>query len=340
MGISIRTHKMLWGRSGNRCAMPTCKRVLYEDETLTDDASLVGEEAHIVARNQEGPRGNFTLTTDERDKYDNLVLLCSIHHKVVDDQYLEYTVDKLRKIKNDHLEWVEKNLSPDDDRQKDDEVYAMYIDKWIELAGINEWKGWTSHVFGSGEPQIFVSRYNKLRDLNEYLLARNWPKRYPNLELAFQNFRLILNELLNVFVKYSQKIGEDENALYTTEKVYKKLRKWDEEEYDRLYRIFEYQVDLVQDLAIELTKSANYICAQIRKTVLPSFRMAEGVLLIETGPDMNFSWTTVRLEYPSNDFAEIRYQGLRHLMEDRSNWSYHFGNGISESYFAINYNEE
>jgi len=323
---------MLWGRSGNRCAMPACKRVLYEDETLTDDASLVGEEAHIVARSQDGPRGDSTLTTDERDKYNNLVLLCSVHHKSIDDQPLEYTVDKLHKIKSDHIEWVEKNLSPDEDKQKDDEIYSMYIDKWIELAGINEWKNWTSHVFGGGEPQIFVDRFSKLKELNEYLLGRAWPKRYPNLELAFQNFRVVLNDFLEVFSKYSQKIGEDENSLYTTEKIYKRLNRWDEKEYRRLGDIYDFQVDLVQDLGIALTKAANYLCEQIRRTVYPSFRLAEGLLLIETGPNMQLKWTTVRLEYPSNDFAQNHYKGLRHLMEDRSNWSYHFGEGVSEIY--------
>jgi hypothetical protein len=313
--------------------MPTCKRVLYEDETLTDDASLVGEEAHIVARSQDGPRGDSTLTTDERDKYDNLVLLCSIHHKTIDDQPLEYTVEKLHKIKNDHIEWVEKNLSPDEDKQKDDEIYAMYIDKWIDLAGIAEWKGWTSFVFGGGEPQIFVDRFGKLKELNEYLLGRAWPKRYPNLELAFQNFRYVLNDFLEVFSKYSQKIGENENSMYTTEKIYKRLDRWDDKEYRRLGNIYDFQVDLVQDMGIALTKAANYLCEQTRKTINPSFRLAEGLLLIETGPNMQLRWTTVRLEYPTNDFTQNRYKGLRHLMEDRSNWNYHFGEGVSEIYF-------
>jgi hypothetical protein len=337
MGISTKTHKMLWGRSGNRCAMPTCRRVLYEDETLTDDAALVGEEAHIVARSEDGPRGISPLTTDERDKYDNLVLMCSIHHKIIDDQPKEYPVAKLHQIKTEHLEWVEKNLSPDIDRQKDDEIYAMYIDKWVNLAGINEWKGWTSFLFGGGQPQIYVERYNKLRELNEYLLGRPWPKRYPNLELAFKNFRVILNDLLTVFDKYSQKIGEGENALYDTEKIYKRLDNWNPPEYKRLGDIFEYQVDLVQDLGLELTRTANFLCDQIRKNVSRSFRLAEGLLLIQTGPNMNFEWTTVRLEYSTNDINEFSYKGLKHLMEDRSNWNYHFGNGVSEDYFPVKF---
>ena len=335
MGISTKTHKMLWGRSGNRCAMPGCRRVLYEDETLTDDASLLGEEAHIVARSPEGPRGDSPLTEEERDKYDNLILMCRIHHRIIDDQPLEYTVDKLHKIKSDHLAWVEKNLSGDLDKQADDEKYAMYIDKWIELGAIHDWKTWTSYIFGAGQPEIWVSNFNDLKILNEYLMNRVWPKRYPTLEFAFRNFRLVLNDFLNVFSKYSEKVGDDENAIYSTEKIYKRVRGWDPKEYARLGKILDYHVDLVQDLAVELTRSANLVCDQIRKTLYPSFRINEGVLLIESGPDFNFQWTTARIEYPDVRMEEISYKGLRHLMEDRVNWNYHFGNGINESYFPI-----
>jgi hypothetical protein len=241
MGKSTKTHKMLWGRSGNRCAMPGCRRVLYEDETLTDDASLLGEEAYIVARSPEGPRGDSPLTEEERDKYDNLILMCRIHHRIIDDQPLEYTVDKLHKMKSDHLAWVEKNLSGDLDKQADDEKYAMYIDKWIELGAIHDWKIWTSYIFGAGQPEIWVSNFNDLKILNEYLMNRVWPKRYPTLEFAFRNFRLVLNDFLNVFSKYSEKVGDDENAIYSTEKIYKRVRGWDPKEYARLGKILDYR---------------------------------------------------------------------------------------------------
>ncbi len=49
---------MLWGRSGNMCAFPECKKELVMDESETDDPSVIGEEAHIVGRKQTGPRGD------------------------------------------------------------------------------------------------------------------------------------------------------------------------------------------------------------------------------------------------------------------------------------------
>lgn len=323
---------MLWGRSGNRCALSTCKKNLVEDETLTDDASIVGDEAHIVAREEDGPRGKSTLTQEERDKYENLILMCKVHHKMIDDQPLEYTVDKLHLIKTNHLEWVTKNLSPDEDKQKDDEIYATYIDKWIQLADINNWKGWSSFVFGGGQPQITVKQYENLEELNEYVLSRVWPKRYDKIEFAFINFRIVVNDFINVFSVYKEKIGENEYSLYNTEKFYKRLKEWDDEKYDKLSKQFDFHVDLVQDLMCEMTRSANYLCDQIRKQLSSSFRINEGVLLIETGPDMSFSYKTVRLEFGTNDQAIIKYPGLEKFMETRQERGYHFGNGISKKY--------
>lgn len=61
MTISLKTHKMLWGRSGNICAFPDCKKELVMDESETDDPSLIGEEAHIVAQKENGPQRKIHL---------------------------------------------------------------------------------------------------------------------------------------------------------------------------------------------------------------------------------------------------------------------------------------
>jgi hypothetical protein len=332
MGISLKTRKMLWGRSGNRCALPTCRKNLVEDETQTDDASIVGDEAHIVAREEDGPRGKSPLAPQDRDKYDNLILVCKVHHKMIDDQPLEYTIEKLHQMKTHHLEWVTNNLSPDTDRQMDDEIYATYIDKWAQLADITNWKGWSSNVLGGGQPQISVKQFENLMELNEYIFSRVWPKRYDKIEFAFFNFRLVMNDFINVFSVYKEKIGDDEEPYYNTEKIYNRLEEWNEEKYEQLTKQFHFHVDLVQDLMCEMTRAANYLCDQIRKHLSRSFRINEGVLLIETGPDMSFSYQTVRLEYNTTDQTVIKYPGLEKFMETRQDRGYHFGNGVSKKY--------
>lgn len=41
----------------------------------------------------------------------NLILLCAVHHKLVDDQPHEYTPGKLRDVKAKHEAWVQTSLS-------------------------------------------------------------------------------------------------------------------------------------------------------------------------------------------------------------------------------------
>lgn len=86
MTISVKSRKLLWGNAANRCSFPECKKKLVMDETETDDVSIIGEECHIIAREDGGPRGNPKLSKDRRDLYNNLVLMCRNHHKVIDDQ--------------------------------------------------------------------------------------------------------------------------------------------------------------------------------------------------------------------------------------------------------------
>jgi len=100
MSISLKTHKLLWSASGRLCAR--CKINVVEAATLTDDHSIVGEEAHIVSKLENGPRYDDLLPIEERDEFENLLILCSRCHKIVDDQVNTYTVEVLRKMKLNH----------------------------------------------------------------------------------------------------------------------------------------------------------------------------------------------------------------------------------------------
>jgi len=110
MAISNKTRKILWGRAGNRCA--TCKHVLVVNSTAKNDESVIGEECHIVSGQTDGPRYDPTFPEERLDSYENLMLLCRIHHKMIDDQAETYTANILRQMKSNHENWVEENLNP------------------------------------------------------------------------------------------------------------------------------------------------------------------------------------------------------------------------------------
>lgn len=85
--------------------------------TSLDDDSVIGEECHIVSPRPKGPRHKDVCPLEELDKYENLILLCRIHHKMIDDQCETYSIEVLKQIKKNHERWVSEKLT-EDDKQK------------------------------------------------------------------------------------------------------------------------------------------------------------------------------------------------------------------------------
>ena len=94
---------LLWVRSGGRCAI--CNRYLLESGTAYQEVRL-GELAHIVGQKSTpgSPRGKSSLPAEERDRADNIVLLCADDHDEIDHPELVelFTIDLLRDVKQRH----------------------------------------------------------------------------------------------------------------------------------------------------------------------------------------------------------------------------------------------
>lgn len=128
--------KLLWGRSGNRCGI--CKLEVTPD----GESATIGEMAHIVARSSDGPRGESNLSLADRDRYENLILLCPNHHTEVDSTPKEWSVELLHATKTKHERWVseclEKGLifvSPVDNT----EFIADRIGSWAKFSSGGIW---------------------------------------------------------------------------------------------------------------------------------------------------------------------------------------------------------
>jgi hypothetical protein len=283
------------------------------DRTETDDESVVGEIAHIVARDEDGntaaravnsistaDQTRFKVLIDNRNKYGNLILLCRIHHKQVDDQPNTFTVDKLLEQKKGHELWVKSSLEGyDPRRQRDEELYADYVDRWVELFDVRGWDNWTSWILSGGQPSIRKDAFANIDIGRRWLLNRVWPRRFPSLERAFDNFRRVAESFYTMFDEWK----EDRGDRWLTEKFYKRWYDFLERDVSELHRMereFDYHVDLVQDLALELTRAANWICDEVRSCLDPSFLLNEGRLTVTSGPDMHLRFTTFVVEYQNS----------------------------------------
>jgi hypothetical protein len=97
----------LFALSGNRCAFPRCPLPIAEG------TSLFGEICHIHADTREGPRFNRDQTDAERQGFDNLILMCANHHRVIDDDDVSYSPERLRQLK--HQQESRQPAAPDDE---------------------------------------------------------------------------------------------------------------------------------------------------------------------------------------------------------------------------------
>lgn len=81
----------------------------------SDEAiSIVGDECHVVSQEQGGPRHGTEIPGGEVDGHGNLLLLCKVHHKCVDDHPDKFPVARLVEIKATHERWVESSLAGKD----------------------------------------------------------------------------------------------------------------------------------------------------------------------------------------------------------------------------------
>jgi hypothetical protein len=95
-GPTLATVKRLFALSGNVCSFPRCSTGLLHGTKVT------GRICHICAASARGPRYDAGMTDDERHAFGNLLLMCPIHHDVIDADPIAYSVERLKTLKAEH----------------------------------------------------------------------------------------------------------------------------------------------------------------------------------------------------------------------------------------------
>ncbi|MDD5531019.1 MAG: hypothetical protein PHX21_13460 [bacterium] len=172
------TIKKLFALSGNKCAFPKC------NENLVDREDIVCEICHIEAAEKGGPRYNDSKTDDERRAFENLILLCRKHSKVIDSKANEnkYTVKKLKKMKREH-----------EKKYKHNEYTVSY--RIVEKIGADP------ILIGTKNSSIYNEENNlfqKLFNIKNVLKKNRQPENFIGRKKTFQNFlTFMVKELVN-----------------------------------------------------------------------------------------------------------------------------------------------
>ena len=112
MDVPVRVRNKLHLASGNKCAFEGCDKIL----TTENDAGHIAIICHIAGQNASGARYEANMSDEERNGYDNLIVLCPNHHAEIDNNPLKYTVEYLKNMKREHetrvrQKWMQEHPS-------------------------------------------------------------------------------------------------------------------------------------------------------------------------------------------------------------------------------------
>jgi len=119
---SILTLKKLFAMSGNVCAMPGCEEALF-----TPSGDFIAEVCHINGRSKKGPRFNPEQSDEERNGFENLLILCPKCHKIVDSNIDSYPAEALSEIKKVHESYLGRSENDDDILKAQKILQSTYI---------------------------------------------------------------------------------------------------------------------------------------------------------------------------------------------------------------------
>ena len=117
--------KLLYAKSGGRCAL--CKDLIVSSKS--DGAGFhVSEIAHIRGKGTKSLRHDPNMSRTDMDDISNLIILCSKCHTEIDKNDIDYSVEKLHRLKEEHEEWVRTQLGREASEYLDDGFQVDLVD--------------------------------------------------------------------------------------------------------------------------------------------------------------------------------------------------------------------
>jgi hypothetical protein len=118
-----RTINILFGRA-TWCAYPGCdQRLIFDDRGML---TVVAQIAHIRSESPNGPRYDAQYPVELIDSEENLLLLCGIHHKPVDDHESVYAIAEL-------VDWKTQQVASGTQREFSEQQLAQVM-QYVERA--------------------------------------------------------------------------------------------------------------------------------------------------------------------------------------------------------------
>lgn len=256
---------------------------------------------------------------EHRHGFNKLVVMCANHSRLVDDPEQGYTIERMLRIKSEHETAIARRRTRQELRDAQASLsYARIVDEWEQRFSVDDWDARMSPLVGDGHPRLAVEHFDTLQAGGSWLFDRVWPGTDRELEGAFENFRVVLQDLLRVLEHHPHETLR-ESGLVALARFYNdpKYCRRPGVDHDLLDRWYDYYSALVEDLAFELTRAANLVCDTVRRRLDPRYRLEDGVVTITQGPFMDFSFSRLRPHYVAGS-GPTPYEGLSEFMTARA----------------------
>jgi hypothetical protein len=191
---SYKTLKTLFGRATG-CAFPTCTAPIVDEVSNV----VVCEICHIRSRKLTGARYSAEQTDAERNDYENLIIMCSLHHKIIDEDVTSYSVERLNVIKAEHEVKVLASL----ENPKEKQDFLQQLDDRIRLI-IEHEKVLEDDDNEVKEPSGSSALARKLAEKSRHTQTKGqWRAFHEGLQQAIESVNEILKK---VETRYEQEV--------------------------------------------------------------------------------------------------------------------------------------
>lgn len=276
--------KILWGRAASRCSI--CRHELTSDDGSTGSAYLIGEQAHIIGEKPKAPRGESPLDTDERNSYHNIILLCPNHHKEIDKNPVDWPVEKLHMIKDEHEQFVSENFASSIDPRAQADTLAIAtqidaVDKYCKISAVHYWG---SNLI-SAVPRIERHLYDDFIQMQYASTAAIWPQSLldSDLKKAFDNVAVKLNEMTHIFALHIK----EQDEFLAADMYYK--NNYPNPNYQEDAKEYQDWIDSLHNSVLETTKALNLFCDVVRDQINPLFYLNQGRAVLSVTDEGNNS---------------------------------------------------
>lgn len=269
MGFQAKDIKILWSKAAGRCSICRRELVAQASDSIPSGNILIGENCHIVGEKTSSPRGKSPLSTKDRDRYPNLILLCANHHTMIDQDPDNWPIEVLHQTKADHEIWVQTQLT-DNTCSKADELYSDLINSATEGLMLENWDIVSDRAVNATLLKDFVSGVGLF---GAKVFKANWPGERTDLEEKIRNLSTRAHAFTSHFMSLARPWGDK----FIEDRTWKRQWRHDYDNYaERSDAWYKKHFLLLRNLVMALNEFAD----GVRGSINPEYFFFEGKFTI------------------------------------------------------------